>query len=409
MNLLVARQLDTLASGNGAYLLMLLEAVQQAGLDVRVVFAPRRSFGNRPWMGLHPAFEDAFGAVEVPQSVRVGRAYWSLSPLVWGRFATRLVKEAMRRVGLGRYARVEKLLGDPLSAGEARELALVADRIPGDIVMAEYSSLGPVLELVKRQGRRAVFLHDLFSLRAAAFRARGEEPDHREITLADEAALVRSADLLVFASNNEMAELMPLAPKAACVWLRPNVPHPRTAEETPGPPRGVFIGTLHSGNVDAIGHLIDDIWPLVRNRVADAELWIAGSTSRGLTPQQAGAPGVKVLGRVEHLSMLGGPNSIGLAPTRLASGVSIKVAEYLRLGMPTVAYPVALEGFGPALDDLVDVTDTPQAFAERVVALINAPAGREQRSAKARQETPGRLDNAEVVSALRKLAGFAAH
>lgn len=402
-SMLVARQLDTLTTGNGAYLMVLLRAARKAGMEVRIVFAPRRTFGNRPWMTLHPAFRDISSEIVLPGALRRGDRYWSLSPVVWARFGVRLVQETLRRLkmDLGSLTRVSSLLGAPLSAAEAAELAHATDRLPGDIAVAEYSSLGPVLPLLKAQTRKAALMHDLFSLRAAAFRSRGEKPDHFDITLKDEAARVSAADALFYASANEMAEISPLLPSASHIWLRPDAPDFGPVPVTDAPARAVFLGTRHAGNTDAMKHLVDDIWPLVRQRAPAAELWIAGSICQDLNPDQASAPGVKPLGRVASLADLGGANSIGLAPTRIASGVSIKVAEYLSLGMTCVAYPVALEGFGDALNDLVDVTADKQAFADRIVDLLNDTPLRKQRAARAAAEAPARLDNLETVTYLR--------
>jgi glycosyltransferase involved in cell wall biosynthesis len=104
---------------------------------------------------------------------------------------------------------------------------------------------------------------------------------------------------------------------------------------------------------------------------------------------------------VHDLPSIGGASSVGLAPARVASGVSIKVAEYLRLGMPCIAYRLALEGFGSELDDLVDVADGPSAMADRIVALLSNDKERTRRSELGRSEAANRLDNREVVSVLR--------
>ncbi len=401
--MLVARQLDTATTGNGAYLLVLLRAARQAGLRIRIVFAPRRSFGNRPWMAVHPVFADIADEIVVPGARRRGDKWWSTSPIVWGRFAVRTAQEALRRLklDLGPLTRINSLLGATLGQREARELAAIADATPGDVMVAEYSSLGPVLPLVRRHPRKCVLMHDLFSLRAAAFRARGERPDHVEITLEQEAARVADADGLFYASANEMARIAPLLPKARHIWLRPDAPDfGAVPANDAAPAHALFLGTRHAGNTDALKHLIDDIWPLVRAKAPTAELWVAGSAIEALAPAQVHAPGVKALGRVERLADLGGERAIGLAPTRLASGVSIKVAEYLCLGMSCIAYPVALEGFGDALDDLVDTVDGPQAFADHLLRLLSDPALRQQRAQRASAEIRGRLGNAEAVAYL---------
>jgi glycosyltransferase involved in cell wall biosynthesis len=402
LNMLIARQLDSMTTGNGSYLMVFLRSVRRADLQVRLVLAPRRSFSNRPWFSIHPEFVSIASEIVAPQSVRMGKLYWSLSPTVWGRFTLRLGQEALRRAGLriGALTHIKSLLGAPLSESEADELAAASDAHPAAVVTAEYSPLGPVLSKLKAPSRKAVLLHDLFSQRAASFRARGEEPDHQDMTEAEEANHVSSADTLVYASANEMAQFRPYNPQAAHVWLRPEVPDYPLANDN-APPRAVFLGTRHAGNTDALKHLIDEVWPLVRERSPAASLWVAGAACEGLSHAQKSAPGVRIMGRVHDLPSIGGASSVGLAPTRIASGVSIKVAEYLRLGMPCIAYRVALDGFGNELDDLVDVADGPRAMADRIVALLSNDAERNQRSELGRSGAAERLDNREIVSILR--------
>lgn len=400
-NLIVARQLDDMNAGNTAYLLVLLRTMKRGGLSVRVVFAPRRSFGNRPFMRIHPQVQAEIEHVVCPQSVRIGGTYISLSPTVWGRFMVRLMREARRKAGA--HVPIRSLLSAPLDSAEASTLASVSDRFSCVLAVAEYSNLAPTLALMTNAAGKAVFLHDLFSLRAQAFRARGEAPDHADITLQQEADWVRPAGLQIYASANELAALSPLTPAARGVWMRPDVPDYPNVRVEEVSARAVFLGTRHAGNTDALRHLLDDIWPRVLERRPDAQLWIAGSTCSVLTPEDHSRPGVRALGRVGDLASIGGPASVGLAPTRIASGVSIKVAEYLRLGMPCITYPTALEGFGQALDDLADRVRDPDAFAERLANLLEDDAGRAQRSRKAREEISARLDNEELAAIFRSL------
>jgi hypothetical protein len=401
-NMLIARQLDDAGTGNVAYLAVLLRAAQRAGMTVRIVFSPRRAFSNRPWLKLHPLFDSLASELCWPQSVRFGATYWSLSPSVWGRFTVRLAQEAVRRIGLklGDLTYVHSPLADPLPPGEAAELARACDLRPGAIACAEYSALGAMLPLLKQQKRTGVLMHDLFSLRALNFRDSTAHSNFTPITLEQEAGFVREADVLFYASVNERTALAALAPKPKHLWLRPEVPEYPPAAAI-GAPRAVFLGTRHAGNTDALRHLVDDIWPRVHAAQPQAELWVAGSICADLSPAQAATPGVRLLGRVEDLATIGGASSIGLAPTRFASGVSIKVAEYLRLGMACVAYPLALDGFGSELDDLVDVAEGPDAFADRVVALMRNDARRTERAARGYAEAPKRLDNSEVLDYLR--------
>ena len=385
MDILVQRQLDSISAGNDAYLETFLKVVRKAGYDVRIVFAPRHSFGNRPWMAMmHPRIAELVDEVVWPGGVTLGGKRVSLSPLVWWRFAKRLVTELRLRAGQGVI--VKSYLGRPLPEGEAKAVADICNASPAAVTIAEYSSLGPVLDDITAPTRKGVFSHDCLSDRVIRLRSAGLPVVFYEVTPEEEAAWCAPADFIVYASANEQASFGAKLKGTDGVWLRPEPPDYDPVPEGEGPARIVFIGTTHAGNTDALQHFLDDIWPLVLKQAPDLEFHIAGSVGKTVTAEQAALPGVRVLGRVDDLRDVGGPYAIGVAPTRLATGVSIKVAEYLVLDMPTVAYPLALEGFGDALDGLVQVEATPQAFADRLVAMargeVQAGTARPQRIAR---------------------------
>ena len=72
MDMVVQRQLETMTTGNAAYLAIFLRVARAAGLNIRLVFAPWRSFGNRPWMMIHPEFLTLTASQSVPDSVKLG-------------------------------------------------------------------------------------------------------------------------------------------------------------------------------------------------------------------------------------------------------------------------------------------------------------------------------------------------
>ena len=185
-------------------------------------------------------------------------------------------------------------------------------------------------------------------------------------------------------------------------WVPPDAPDYQTTENA-GAPRVVFIGTVHGGNAEALNHFLDDVWPLVRAKAPALDFWIAGSIGKTLTPARAALPGVKVLGRVESLESIGGANAIGIAPTRFATGTSIKVAEYLLLGMPAVVYPLALEGFGQALDDLVVTAKGPDALAAEILNLANDGARRAALSEGARKHARTRLSHDDAIATIHRM------
>ncbi len=400
MDILVQRQLDNMATGNSAYLETFLRMVKRAGMDIRIVFAPWQSFGNRPWASVHPRLTDLTKDIVWPGAVKVGGRYWSLSPRIWTRFAVRLGKEAARR--LGAKIVIPSYLGREISAQEAAIVARACDAKPSAITLAEYSSMGPALKKLKAKTIHACLMHDLLSDRAERFREGGQVIDFDETSLETEIGWLSSCDLIFFISANELAKVKRHLPDTRMAWVPPDAPDYQTTENA-GAPRVVFIGTVHGGNAEALNHFLDEIWPLLRARAPALDFWIAGSIGKTLTPARASLPGVKVLGRVDSLGSIGGANTIGIAPTRFATGTSIKVAEYLLLGMPTVVYPLALEGFGHALDDLVVTASGPEQLAAELLSLANDSARRAALSDSAREHTRARLSHDDAIATIHQM------
>jgi len=399
LDMLVQRQLDNINTGNCAYLETFLKVIKQAGFRIRIVFAPSHSFGNRPWTRIHPRLAALIDEVVWPGSLQVGDHYWSYSPRVWGRFMTRAGKALAN--SLGASIPIPSYLGRPMIESDEQMIAGVSNRDPGSITIAEYSSMGPVLKRLTSGTRRGIMMHDLLSDRGRIWRENGSTPDLYEVSFEEEVDWCRAAELMFYASANELEKLQAALPEAQAVWLRPEPPEYGETRVS-GKPRVLFLGTTHAGNTDAIKHFLHDIWPMVIKKVPDLEVWIAGSVGNTLSEQEKAITGVKVLGRVQRLESIGGNDSIGIAPTRYATGISIKVAEYLMLDMTCVAYPLAVEGFKSALNDLVVLKASKEEFASSVVALVRDHQKRVQQATISREKAREILNNREVTHLLRE-------
>lgn len=184
------RPLEGLTAGNDVYLMPCLKAARAAGCAPAIVFAPAESFANRPFAHVAQGFAD-IADIHWPGALRIAGGYLSLSPRVWVRFARRPVLEVLRR--LGAPVSVRSRLADKPSQADLRAAARLVGRLRPDVVVADYSSLGPVCALTAEAPVSAVLLHDLFSLRAENFRRAGRTPDHTDITISQEAASVAHA------------------------------------------------------------------------------------------------------------------------------------------------------------------------------------------------------------------------
>lgn len=377
--LIVARRLDGARSGSNTYLKGYLQLCRDAGLSTRIVFAPRRSFGNLAWARLDPGIAALADQIDWAQTVRIGSTRISLSPAVWLRMARRAAAEGWRRLSGQGGSPYPSLLGAALPPWEAKDVIARVQRAGAEVITAEYSSLGPLLERLEAR-TRVVFLHDLFAVRAENFAAQGLQPDHTVITLAEEAQRCRAADLLIHASCIERDRLRPLLPGARHEWMPPAAQAVRPRAKPGTASHGLFLGSVHGGNTEALGFLRHHVWPQVRAELPEAKLWIAGPIAAAVSSREAQAEGLVLIGPVDDLATLGGPQAVGLAPMKTGSGIPVKVVDYLSLAMPVAVTPGTLDAFGGALDGLVAVSDSDAGYAATVCALLRNDSEREKLS-----------------------------
>jgi len=393
MILVTNRRLDDVRSGSGAYLVTFLNSAKLAGYAIRLVMAPNTAFGSRPWLKLAPAILERTQP-ECPSSFRLGDTFVSLKPAVWFRFLKRLGMETGRRLKLTQAQPVSLLSYTP-SRSELTEIAKAVRRHNPSCVVVEYSSLGPVFEHLQSIRGRAVLMHDLFSSRAESFRAAGKRLDQADMTLAEEAARLKSANLILHASMNELEKLAPLAPQAQHVWMRPTTTPHREALKSRAP-AALFMGANHAGNREGLAHVLAEVWPFVRKRVPDARLIIAGAVGAGMAAEN----GIEPIGPVDDLATLAGPDRIGLVPIRVFSGIAIKVADYMGLGMPVIGYPGGLDGFGSELDSAAIRVHTPEEFADALVDLLTSEEKRRAKSEAGLKLAETTLSDSGIVAAL---------
>ncbi len=372
------RRLDDMRSGSAVYLRTCMDAAIQAGYEVRLVCLPDTAIGNKAWCKVQGEFTER-AIIHWPSTLKIGGTYVSTSPKVWARFIWRIGVAGLSKlkINLGGFTKVTSLLGVVPSKSELQRTAKIVQALKPEMVVVEYSSLGPLFSLLPEVKQKAVFHHDLFSHRAKTFRESGWEPDHFELSFEDEVARFADANGFIYASRNELEAVKKVRPDAEHAWLRPMVTTRRDAAKLRDDACAVYVGANHAGNRDALVHFLDEIWPLVLEAEPNARLKVVGDIGHA-TPSAATTPNVDILGRIPDLADLAGPDAIGIASTRLASGVSIKIAEYLALGMPVVSYPMGVDGFGDALDAAVLRAETPREYADRMIELFRSKELRAQ-------------------------------
>ncbi len=132
-----------------------------------------------------------------------------------------------------------------------------------------------------------------------------------------------------------------------------------------------FGGTRRPANSQGLEVLLKDIYPRVKNAVANVSLVIRGEApTRGLLRLGRGDPSVAFEPTVEELGAELARASVAVVPLWAGSGIKIKILTALAHGLPVVTTPVGAEGI-PARDGAeIVVAETAAGFADAVVRLL---------------------------------------
>jgi glycosyltransferase involved in cell wall biosynthesis len=158
-----------------------------------------------------------------------------------------------------------------------------------------------------------------------------------------------------------------------------------------------FLGTLQrSANAFSLRYFLREVWPLVLARESEAEFVVAGvGAPPELVDELAAAPRVRYLGEIASVESFYAGASVFVAPVLIGGGVIVKVLDALAAGAPVVTTSRGNEGVGAVAGRDLEIGDSAEEMAARVVDLLRDP---ERRSALGRA---GRTFERETFSAGR--------
>lgn len=231
---------------------------------------------------------------------------------------------------------------------------------------------------------RVLDTEDLHSLRAARHQAlkqqRPVQPAdlHNDLAIREVAAILR-CDLTLMIADYEHALLVGHYRVDPRILLQlPFMLPPAPSSTLPGFDERcdyISIGNFrHAPNWDAVRHLKDTLWPLIRARQADAQLYVYGA----YPPPKATAlhnpkQGFHVAGWAENAQAVMRRARLCLAPLRFGAGLKGKLIDAMQCGTPNVSTTVAAEGMSAGLAWSGTIADDPTQFAEAAVKLYKDP------------------------------------
>lgn len=125
-------------------------------------------------------------------------------------------------------------------------------------------------------------------------------------------------------------------------------------------------------NIEAVDFLVEKIWPLIKQKVTNAQLLIVGNapTNKVITYGQ-NDPQITVAGRVEDIRDAFQSAHVLLAPVFSGKGTRYKILEAMASGTPVVASKIAVEGLNIKDGQEVLTSNDAQTLANLTVQVLN--------------------------------------
>jgi GT2 family glycosyltransferase/glycosyltransferase involved in cell wall biosynthesis len=134
----------------------------------------------------------------------------------------------------------------------------------------------------------------------------------------------------------------------------------------------LFIGGFqHRPNIDAVLFFVQEIYPLVRERLPDTKFYIIGDKAPPEIVALA-SDRIIVAGLQRNVRSFFDSVRLSVAPLRFGAGIKGKINQSMAFGVPVVATSIAVEGMNLVDHEHVLVADEPQDFANGLVELYES-------------------------------------
>jgi glycosyltransferase involved in cell wall biosynthesis len=137
----------------------------------------------------------------------------------------------------------------------------------------------------------------------------------------------------------------------------------------------VFTGSMDwLPNEDAMRYFINDILPIVKQRIPEVQLTIVGRNPYpSLVELAQRNPALTVTGRVDDVRRYIEDAVAFIVPIRIGGGTRLKIYEAMAMEKPVISTTIGAEGLPVHDGEQLLIADDPKMFAEAVVKVLSDP------------------------------------
>jgi glycosyltransferase involved in cell wall biosynthesis len=145
--------------------------------------------------------------------------------------------------------------------------------------------------------------------------------------------------------------------------------------ETSQPPIIVFSGNLeYHPNVEAVRWFYAQIWPRIRAGAPGVKWTLVGCNEHAVRPIVAGDDQILLTGPIENAVAILEDADVCVVPLLSGSGTRFKILEAWAAARAVVSTSLGAEGLGAKDEQHLLIADSPAAFADATVRLLDDPA-----------------------------------
>jgi glycosyltransferase involved in cell wall biosynthesis len=152
----------------------------------------------------------------------------------------------------------------------------------------------------------------------------------------------------------------------------------------------LFIGNMRTNaNQDMVFNFVDNIFPLVIERIPNAKFFIVGAQPpKSVKNLEKKVKGVYVTGKVTSTNLFFEKAAVSVCPVRVGAGMQNKILESMAHGIPVVT---TIQGAESIIDldetnqTIIKVSETNIDFANSVCSFLTSDKLREQYGICARE------------------------
>ena len=157
-------------------------------------------------------------------------------------------------------------------------------------------------------------------------------------------------------------------------------------------------------NIDGVQYFVREILPLIRKRLPACTLAVVGrAPSAAIRALAEHDSAIQVTGTVADVRPWLWGAKVSVVPLRIGGGTRLKIYEAMAAGTANVSTSIGAEGLEVEHPANIRLADTPAAFAEQCIELLENATERERLAAEALNLVTTRFSQDVVVDEFERL------